>query len=81
MLRASHSFSEIARTIGKDKSSLSRHVKEYGGRSGYDVREVRREKRMKRIAAMAGIRVIKRSLLRFVTKELKLHKSPEQIAG
>lgn len=81
MLRAGHSLSEIARTIGKDKSSLGRHVKEYGGRNGYDVREVRRRKRLKRVAAMESIRVIKGPLLRFVTKELKLHKSPEQIAG
>ena len=81
MLRAGHSLSEIARTIGKNKSSLGRHVKEYGGRNAYDVHEVRRGKRMKRIAAMESIRVIKGSLLRFVTKELKLHKSPEQIAG
>ncbi len=81
MLRAGHSLSEIARTIGKDKSSLGRHVKDYGGRNGYDVREVRRRKHMKRVDAMQGIRVIRGSLLRFMTKELKLHKSPEQIAG
>lgn len=36
---------------------------------------------MKRIAAMEGIRLIRGALLRFVVKELKLHKSPEQIAG
>lgn len=81
MLRSNNSLSEIARTIGKDKSSLSRHVAEYGGREGYDVREVRRRKRMKRVDAMASIRIIRGQLLRFITKELKLHKSPEQIAG
>jgi IS30 family transposase len=81
MLRAGYSLSEIARTIGKDKSSLGRHVKEHGGRDGYDVHEVRRRKRMKRIAAMECIRRIRGALLRFITKELKLHKSPEQIAG
>lgn len=36
---------------------------------------------MKRIAAMESIRIIKGSLFRFIVKELKLHKSPEQIAG
>ncbi|MBI4128331.1 MAG: IS30 family transposase [Parcubacteria group bacterium] len=81
MLRSGHSLSEIARTVGKDKSSLGRHVSEHGGREGYDVREVRRRKRMKRVDAMASIRVIRGQLLRFITKELKLHKSPEQIAG
>lgn len=81
MLRASHSFKEIARTIGKDPSSVGRHIKEYGGRDGYDVREVRRGKRMKRIAAMDSIRVIKGSILRFTKRELKKHKSPEQISG
>lgn len=81
MLRAGHSLSEIARTIGKDKSSLGRHVTAYGGRDGYDAHEVRRKKRMQRIAAMASIRVMTGSMLRFVLKELKQHKSPEQIAG
>ncbi len=81
MLRANYSLCEIARTIGKDKSSLGRHVAEFGGRDGYDVREVRRKKHMKRIAAMDSIRVIKGTLLRFIVKELKLHKSPEQISG
>jgi IS30 family transposase len=81
MLRAGHSFSEIARTIGKDQSSLSRHVRAYGGRDRYDACEVRRRKRMKRIAAMVSIRVIKGSLLRFIKQQLKIHKSPEQISG
>jgi len=81
MLRAGYSLSEIARTIGKDISSVSRHVREYGGRDGYNVKEVRRQKRMKRIAAMDSIRLVRGWLLRFVTKELKQHKSPEQIAG
>ena len=81
MLRAGHSLREIARTIGKDPGAVSRHVKEYGGRDEYDGREVRRRKRMKRIAAMESTRVIKGSLLRFVKKELIDHKSPEQISG
>jgi IS30 family transposase len=81
MLRADHSFKEIARTINKDPSSVGRHVREYGGRYGYDIQEVRRRKRLKRIDAMDGIRVIKGSFLRFIKKELVKHKSPEQIAG
>ncbi len=81
MLRAGHNFSEIARTIGKDQSSLSRHVREYGGKDRYDACEVRRRKRMKRIAAMDCIRVIKGALLRTVKKMLIDHKSPEQISG
>lgn len=36
---------------------------------------------MKRVAAMESIRVIKGALLRFIVKEFKLHKSPEQISG
>ena len=81
MLRAGHSFSEIARTIGKDKSSVGRHITEYGGRDGYDAHEVRRRKRMKRIAAMESVRVLTGTLVRFVVRQLKLHKSPEQISG
>jgi transposase, IS30 family len=81
MLRAGHSLSEIARTIAKDVSSVSRHVAEYGGRDGYDGKEVRRRKHMKRVVAMDGTRLIRGAILRFVLKELKKHKSPEQIAG
>lgn len=36
---------------------------------------------MKRILAMDSIRIIKGPLLRFIIKELMLHKSPEQISG
>lgn len=81
MLKAGYSLREIARTLGKNVSSVSRHVNEHGGRDGYDGREVRRRKRMKRIAAMDGIRVIREAVLRFVITQLKDHKSPEQIAG
>lgn len=81
MLRAGHSFKEIAHTIGKDPSSVGRHVREYGGRDKYDSREVQRRKRMKRIAAMDSIRLIRGTLLRFIKEELIKHKSPEQIAG
>lgn len=81
LLRSGHSFRAIAEVLGKENSSVSRHVAEYGGRDGYDVREVRRRKRMKRIAAMDGIRVLSGALLRTGVKELKKHRSPEQIAG
>jgi transposase, IS30 family len=81
MLRAGHSLREIARTIGKDPGSVSRHVDQYGGRDGYNVQEVRRQKRMKRIKAMDGIRLIRETMLRFIKRELVKHKSPEQIAG
>lgn len=67
--------------MGKDAGSVSRHMNEYGGRDGYDVREVRRKKRMKRIAAMDSIRALKGVLLRTVMKRLKMHDSPEQISG
>ena len=81
MLRAGYAGAEIAHTLGKDPSSVNRHIAEYGGRTGYDAREVRRRKRMKRIAAMNGIRVLKGTLLRTVVQELKKHRSPEQMAG
>lgn len=81
MLKAGYSIREIARTIAKNVSSVSRHIAEYGGKDGYDGKEVRRRKRMKRIAAMDSIRVMKGATLRFVVNELKEHKSPEQIAG
>jgi IS30 family transposase len=81
MLRAGYSFREIAKTIGKNVSSVSRHVNQNGGRDDYDGNEVRRRKRIGRIGAMESIRVIKGTLLRLIKKELRDHKSPEQIAG
>lgn len=81
MLRAGYSYAEIARTIHKDLSSVSRHVRSNGGRDAYDVREVKRKKRYMRIEAMDSIRSLKGGLLRSVISLLKEHLSPEQIAG
>lgn len=81
MLKANFSYSEIARTINKNVGSVSRHVRNNGGRDNYDVREVKRKKRYTRIDAMDGTRVIKGSLLRTITTLLKEHLSPEQIEG
>lgn len=81
MLRAGHSLRGIAETIGKDHSAVVRHVAANGSREGHDAREVRRRKRMLRIAAMDGIRILKGALLQRMVKELKDHRSPEQIAG
>jgi len=81
LLKSGYSIRAIAETIGKDHSAVSRHVRLNGGKEGYDIREVRRRKRMLRIAAMDGIRALKGALLRTVVKLLKKHQSPEQIAG
>ena len=81
MLRADFSYSEIARTINKKVSSVSRHVRNNGGRNNYDVKDVKRKKRYTRIDAMNGTRMIKGSLLTSITKLLKDHLSPEQIEG
>ncbi len=81
LLRAGYSIRAIAHAIGKDHSAVSRHIRAHGGREVYDAREVRRKKRVTRIAAMEGIRLMKGSLLRTVVRRLKEHESPEQIAG
>ena len=81
MLKAGHSGSEVARTLGKDASSVNRHIAKYGGRRRYDVNEVRRQKQMGRVDAMDSIRVIKGGMLRFIKRGLIDHKSPEQISG
>ena len=81
MLRAGYAGAEIARTLGKDPSAVNRHIKQYGGRDRYDIREVRRQKHLKRVDAMHSIRALKGLLLRTVTRMLIAHLSPEQIAG
>lgn len=81
MLRAGYSGVEIACTLNKDPSAVNRHIAKHGGRERYDVHEVRRTKRMLRIAAMDCIRSLRGKLLRMVVRRLKKHESPEQIAG
>lgn len=81
MVRAGCSYSEIARVLGKSVSSISRHVREYGSRENYDVREVRRKKKMIRIGAMKSIRVVKGTMLTTIKRLLVSHYSPEQISG
>jgi IS30 family transposase len=81
MLRAGYAGTEIARALDKDPSAVNRHIKEYGGREGYDVREVRRRKHLQRVDAMQSVRALHGSLLRSVVRSLKAHLSPEQIAG
>ena len=81
MLRAGYSGSEIARTITKDPSAVNRHIKQFGGKDRYDIREVRRTKHYKRILAMQSTRILTGSLLQKVIRLLKRHLSPEQIAG
>ena len=81
LLRTRYSIREIAEMLGKDHSAVSRHIRANGGRDAYDVREVRRRRRILRIKAMEGTRALKGTLLRRVVKRLKEHESPEQIAG
>lgn len=81
LLLAGYSIRAIAETLGKDHSAVSRHVRANGGRDGYDIREVRRRKRILRIAAMERTRALKGALLRTVMRMLHEHHSPEQIAG
>lgn len=81
MLRAGYSYSEIARTINKDISSVSRHIRKHGGKDNYDVKEVKRKKRYTRIQAMDETRIVKGVLLKQISKLLIEHLSPEQIAG
>ena len=64
MLRARYTGVEIARTLGKDPSAMNRHIKQYGGRDRYDVREVCRQKHMQRAVATEGIHALKGALLR-----------------
>ena len=42
MLKAEYSYSEIARTINKNVGSVSRHVRENGGKDRYDIKELKR---------------------------------------
>ena len=70
MLRSGYSFKDIACTLGKDPSTVSKHVNSNGGRNNYDVKEVKRKKRIKRILAVKDRRKIKGVLLTQITMEM-----------
>ena len=71
LLKAGYPGAEIARTIGKDSSAVNRHINKYGGRYGYNAREVRRQKKRQRIIAMESTRKLTGVRLREVKRLLK----------
>ena len=78
---AGHSMRSIAMSLGRSPSTVSREVSRNGGRRRYRASQadqaawyrVRRPKRCKLVES--------RALARIVASKLKLHWSPEQIAG
>lgn len=83
MLAAKWNYSEIAKILGRDRSTISREVGK-GGCNKYTYRAVKADKRAKRRASRRKLgkrRIIqKEELKHYVLEKLKLRWSPEQIA-
>lgn len=83
LLAAKWNYSEIAKILGRDRSTISREVGK-GGCNKYTYRAVKADKRAKRKASRRKLgkrRIIqKEELKHYVLEKLKLRWSPEQIA-
>lgn len=80
-----HSFREIARLLGVHHSTVSRELSRHsaGNPSGYHAREARLQLAYTRLVANQSKRKLPSNarLVAIITKRLKRHDSPEQIAG
>ena len=80
-----HSYREIARLLGVHHTTISRELRRHpsGNPSGYHAREARMQLACTRLAANQSKRKLPSNerLVAIITKRLKRHDSPEQIAG
>lgn len=83
LLAAKQNFSEIARALGRNKSTISREIRK-GGCNKYTYRAVKAEKRAKRRASRRKLGkrkiLLEQKLKSYIFAKLKLRWSPEQIA-
>ena len=84
-IRALHkqgvSVSEIARQLGRDKSTVSRELRRNRGAGGYRHKQAQRLAEERRSAASSGPRKLTPAIWAIVRALLLLQWSPEQIAG
>lgn len=85
LLRANHNQSEIARLLGKNRSSISRELQrnKTANRTGYNAQSAKQKTRERRIQANQRFRKIENQadLKKYIIRKLKKYWSPEQIAG
>ena len=84
-IRALHkqgvSISEIARQLGRHKSTVSRELRRNAGKAGYRHKQAQRKSEQRRRLASSGPRKLTAAVWNIVRTLLLLHWSPEQIAG
>ena len=83
LLRAGHSQKECAEHIGVSPSTISRELARHGGSAEYTVWRAQRETKERRISANNRFNKIEHCgwLMSCIVRNLKKHRSPEQIAG
>lgn len=85
LLRVGHNQSEIARLLGKHRSSISRELKRNSANNtiGYHAQIAKQKTKGRRIAANQRFRKIENNtkLRKYIIRKLRKYWSPEQIAG
>lgn len=79
-LQQNFTYQEIAKQLGKDKSTISREIKRNSGKRGYRYKQAHQFTLTRKMNAKKFIR-LKPSLQRLIEKKIKDDWSPEQISG
>ena len=81
MKRARKRFSEIAKALGRDRSTIYREVNRNSGGRGYRPQQAERMAKERRAACRRQAKLDNPEIKKYVTTRLQRKWSPEQIAG
>jgi IS30 family transposase len=81
LLRAEYSKTEIAETMGRDRSTIYREIKRNTGGRGYRPKQAQRLAKARRQASRRPCKLDDPQTHQYVRERLEQHWSPDQIAG